>query len=390
MSFVTCKQFKDSQDAQDKALDTAKTEQAKALNNAKEQIAQSAMKAEAALLDCADNANGVTTSPTCLQNGKGGVISVAKIKQSIAGDVAVAVKPNSGITGNGTKNQPLGLNLSNDLTINTEGKLALNVVGPQVLANGNSLKTSNYKWGFHTFTGNVDNQTRQGVLGLPKDFSSQEKNLAMATTWDEYVNTQVYDFNGYYIASDRELNIWVANGDNTWYISNDHGVNPDGSLKNPNGWNTWQKLDNAGGVTNEMIKQMQNQINTLVGQDTTQNETINALKARVSALENELNKTCKVPCKHVSANYTVQDDDNTLICINTAPIIITLPDNIPQGRMFTIIQTTANKVTLVNGGNNRLVKPREGSLVLGGVDAAVTVLYEMGKVVRVFGDTESA
>ena len=146
MSFVTCKQFKDSQDAQDKALDTAKTEQEKALNNAKEQIAQSAMKAEAALLDCADNANGVTTSPTCLQNGKGGVISVAKIKQSIAGDVAVAVKPNSGITGDGTKNQPLGLNLSNDLTINTEGKLALNVVGPQVLANGNSLKTSLGMW----------------------------------------------------------------------------------------------------------------------------------------------------------------------------------------------------------------------------------------------------
>ncbi|WP_315569522.1 hypothetical protein [Haemophilus parahaemolyticus] len=126
MSFVTCKQFKDSQDAQDKALDTAKTEQAKALNNAKEQIAQSAMKAEAALLDCADNANGVTTSPICPQNGKGGVISVAKIKQSIAGDVAVAVKPNSGITGNGTKNQPLELNVGNGLKLGDDGKVTIN------------------------------------------------------------------------------------------------------------------------------------------------------------------------------------------------------------------------------------------------------------------------
>lgn len=121
MAFVTCKQFKNSQDAQDKALDVAKEEQAKALNSAKEQLVQSAMKAEAALLDCADNANGVTTSPSCPQNGKGGVITVEKIKQAIGGDVAVAVKPNSGIVGNGTKNQPLAL----DFTSADVGKLFL-------------------------------------------------------------------------------------------------------------------------------------------------------------------------------------------------------------------------------------------------------------------------
>ncbi len=91
MSFVTCKQFKDSQEEQ----------------NSK------AISADDNLLD--------------KSNGEGGgKVTVEKIKQAIAGDVSVAVKPNSGITGNGTKNQPLELNVGNGLKLGDDGKVTIN------------------------------------------------------------------------------------------------------------------------------------------------------------------------------------------------------------------------------------------------------------------------
>ena len=121
-----------------------------------------------------------------------------------------------------------------------------------------------------------------------------------------------------------------------------------------------------------------------------QDSEINALKGKVKALEDKNNETCKIPCKNVNTNYTVVDTDNTIITTNTSPISITFPSNIPSGRMFTIIQADTGSVTLVNGGNSHFIKPRNGSLVLGGVDAAVTVLYEIGGWVRIFGDTVSA
>ncbi|MEZ7766247.1 hypothetical protein O3795_02145 [Haemophilus parahaemolyticus] len=91
MSFVTCKQFKDSQEEQNS-------------------------KAISADDDLLDKSNGEG----------GGKVTVEKIKQAIAGDVSVAVKPNSGITGNGTKNQPLELNVGNGLKLGDDGKVTIN------------------------------------------------------------------------------------------------------------------------------------------------------------------------------------------------------------------------------------------------------------------------
>lgn len=293
------------------------------------------------------------------------------------------------INGNGKKDSPLGLNLTEDFVVDANGKLALNAVAPQNLGN-TSIRDVKYKLGFHTFTGLVNTDVREGSLGMPTNFEGTEHELPMANSWEEYTTRQAYDFNGYYIASGSELNIWVANGDSMWSISNDYGINPDGTLKNPTAWGKWQKIDNAGAVTNEMIKKMQEQINALGASNTAQDSEINALKGKVKALEDKNNETCKVPCKNVDTNYTVIDTDNTIITTNTSPITITFPNNIPVGRMFTIIQAGTSSVTLANGGNRVFVKPRNGSLVLGGQDAAVTVLYELGGVVRIFGDTVSA
>lgn len=310
----------------------------------------------------------------------------SKLSELEANGARVHVK--GPINGNGKKDSPLGLNLTEDFVVDANGKLALNAVAPQNLGN-TSIRDVRYKLGFHTFTGLVNTDSRVGSLGLPTNFEGTEHELPMANSWESYSAPQNYDFNGYYIASGSELNIWVANGDSMWSISNDYGINPDGTLKNPTAWGKWQKMDNAGAVTNEMIKKMQEQINALGASNTAQDSEINALKGKVQALEAKNNETCKVPCKNVDTNYTVVDADNTIITTNSSPITITFPNNIPTGRMFTIIQAGAG-VTLANGGNRVFVKPRNGSLVLGGQDAAVTVLYELGGVVRIFGDTVPA
>lgn len=311
----------------------------------------------------------------------------SKLSELEANGARVHVK--GPIIGNGKKESPLGLNLTEDFVVDATGKLALNTVAPQNLGN-TSISDVKYRLGFHTFTGIVNTDSHVGSLGLPTNFEGTEHELPMANSWESYSAPQNYDFNGYYIASGSELNIWVANGDSMWSISNDYGINPDGTLKNPTAWGKWQKIDNAGAVTNEMIKKMQEQINALGASNTAQDSEINALKAKVQALEAKNNETCKIPCKNVDTNYTVVDTDNTIITTNTSPITITFPNNIPVGRMFTIIQAGTGSVTLANGGNRVFVKPRNGSLVLGGQDAAVTVLYELGGVVRIFGDTVPA
>lgn len=75
-----------------------------------------------------------------------------------------------------------------------------------------------------------------------------------------------YDYNGYYIASAGQVDVWLIGNENTaWKITNDYGLNTNGQLVNPNGWGKWQKLDNTSSVTNAMIRSMQDQINALNG-----------------------------------------------------------------------------------------------------------------------------
>lgn len=90
MAFVTCSQFKTSQEEQDKRMISAEDE----------------------LLDKSSDVGG-------------GKVTVEKIKEAIGGDVAVAVKPNSGITGDGTEQNPLGLTLGETLDVDDTGNLGV-------------------------------------------------------------------------------------------------------------------------------------------------------------------------------------------------------------------------------------------------------------------------
>lgn len=74
MGFVTCKQLKE----------------------ARENLKDEAIKAESALLECADKVDGVVTNPICLGN-TGGVITVDNIKRAIA-DTGILLYENGELT----------------------------------------------------------------------------------------------------------------------------------------------------------------------------------------------------------------------------------------------------------------------------------------------------
>lgn len=93
MAFVTCSQFKTSQEEQDERMISAEDE----------------------LLD---KSSGVG----------GGKVTVEKIKEAIAGDVEVAVKDNSGIKGDGSKSSPLRIVTGDGLKVDSNtGEIKLDV-----------------------------------------------------------------------------------------------------------------------------------------------------------------------------------------------------------------------------------------------------------------------
>lgn len=139
--------------------------------------------------------------------------------------------PNGGLKGNGTSQDPLGLNLnSGDLVINSAGQLELAVKKPSVLSNLNNNLAG---LGFHTFSGFVSNTNGNHtfVKGVPLDFDSQSAKQSAAGSFTDLAPNQSYDFNGYYIASEHEVIMTILNNGITWTRSNDTGLNPNGTIK---------------------------------------------------------------------------------------------------------------------------------------------------------------
>lgn len=138
------------------------------------------------------------------------------------------------------------------LKVDENGNLVVdNDIAPKRIT---SINNGEYNLGFHTFSGYSGSTT-----GLPLDINSEDKEQGMSPT-----PTGSYDYNGYYIASAGQVDVWLQGVDHTaWFIMNDAGVNPDGTLVDPNAWGKWQKLDNASSVTNDIINSMQNQLTSL-------------------------------------------------------------------------------------------------------------------------------
>lgn len=95
------------------------------------------------------------------------------------------------------------------------------------------------------FYGDFNAADARTAIGAPVDFgkTNVEKSRAITAKEDITSGFQV-DFNGWQIATDREVHQYiysrVSDGvQSGWVRSNDSGMNADGSLRNPSDWGDW-------------------------------------------------------------------------------------------------------------------------------------------------------
>lgn len=166
----------------------------------------------------------------------------------------------SPIKGKGTKTDPLTLALNQrDFVVNpVSGEISLKAVQNDAVTN---LNNGTPVFGYSTFFGVVDKARGKYVIGVPADINSEVESQNATAQISELANGQEYDFNGWQIASSVQVDQYLVGTDKAvWHRINDEGMNPDGSLRNPNGWSVWRRETNVS-VSVVQIQQMQNQIN---------------------------------------------------------------------------------------------------------------------------------
>ena len=191
------------------------------------------------------------------------------------------------IKGKGTKADPLTIALNQrDFVVNpVSGEISLKAVQNDAVTN---LNNGTPVFGYSTFFGVVDKARGKYVIGVPADISSEVESQNATTQISELANGQEYDFNGWQIASSVQVDQYLAGTDKAvWHRVNDEGMNPDGSLRNPNGWSVWRRETNNS-VSVVQIQQMQNQINDHENRIRTLEEANVDLAGRVKALEDML------------------------------------------------------------------------------------------------------
>ena len=166
----------------------------------------------------------------------------------------------SPIKGKGTKTDPLTLALNQrDFVVNpVSGEISLKAVQNDAVTN---LNNGTPVFGYSTFFGVVDKARGKYVIGVPADISSEVESQNATAQISELADGQDYDFNGWQLASSVQVDQYLVGTDKAvWHRVNDEGMNPDGSLRNPNGWSVWRRETNNS-VSVVQIQQMQNQIN---------------------------------------------------------------------------------------------------------------------------------
>lgn len=96
------------------------------------------------------------------------------------------------------------------------------------------------------FYGNFGASDAQTAIGAPVDLGKFDVEKSRAITAKEDITSgQQHDFNGFQIATDREVHQYIysragAEGKQSgWVRSNESGMNADGSLRNPADWGDW-------------------------------------------------------------------------------------------------------------------------------------------------------
>lgn len=95
------------------------------------------------------------------------------------------------------------------------------------------------------FYGDFNAADARTAIGAPVDFGKFDVDKSRAITAKEDITSgQQLDFNGWQVATDREVHQYIyssaAEGKQSgWVRSNDSGMNADGSLRNPADWGDW-------------------------------------------------------------------------------------------------------------------------------------------------------
>lgn len=95
------------------------------------------------------------------------------------------------------------------------------------------------------FYGDFNAADARTAIGAPVDFGKFDVEKSRAITAKEDITSgQQLDFNGWQVATDREVHQYIyssaAEGKQSgWVRSNDSGMNADGSLRNPSDWGDW-------------------------------------------------------------------------------------------------------------------------------------------------------
>jgi hypothetical protein len=131
--------------------------------------------------------------------------------------------------------------------VNSEGKLEAIHEKCAVVTNLNTLKASSgniARLGFSCFSGGFSANDANTTIGMPKEFgqSGVSESTGIASK-DDITSGLSFDFTGWQIATAGEVTQYVysgaANSQTGWVRSNDEGMNPDGTLKNPASWSKW-------------------------------------------------------------------------------------------------------------------------------------------------------
>lgn len=95
------------------------------------------------------------------------------------------------------------------------------------------------------FYGDFNAADARTAIGAPVDFGKFDVEKSRAITAKEDITSgQQLDFNGWQVATDREVHQYIyssaADGKQSgWVRSNDSGMNADGLLRNPSNWGDW-------------------------------------------------------------------------------------------------------------------------------------------------------
>lgn len=347
------------------ALDLAKQDLKGKIDDVKKQAHEEIEKLKEKLLK--------EGNPVKLANGSG-----LKGDGTSTNPLSLDIKTGNGLKGDGTSSNPLTLKTNNDFIWLSDGTLALDSA-PRLIDNLNN-HTRLHKLGFIPMYGYVDNTNF--TIGIPRNIDSTDAIQKQASSYSEVNAGSNYDWVGYQLGSTVEVIQVIQNAGIYWSRTNDRGMRQDGTLIDVNAWSDWKRETNTSPTPAEFnnlrqrVAQLESEVNGL-------KQKAQQLQDRLKSLEDKYNETCKIPIIH-AGSHTIADGNNTIISTGGT---ITVPQGIPVGRLFTVIQSTDAGVSIVGSGVT-VHPPLDGTLNLAGKNAVVTILISGLNEARVFGQTD--